>query len=73
MYKDLEFSVRADDWDTYSVFRGYWGDDSCCLGSGEHEGGQGGGLHGSQGGGQEYVTREVAKGDKDMSRIWGQI
>ena len=43
------------------------------IGSGEHEGGQGGGLHGPQGGGQEYVTREVAKGDKDMSRIWGQI
>ena len=73
MYKDLEFSVRADDWDKYSVFRGHWGDDSCCLGSGEHEGGQGGGLHGPQGGGQEYITREVAKGDKDMSRIWGQI
>ena len=27
MYKDLEFSVRADGWDKNSVFRGYWGDD----------------------------------------------
>ena len=32
------------------------------IGSGEHVGGQGGGLHGPQGGGQEYVTREVAQG-----------
>ena len=27
MYKDLEFSVRADGWDKNCVFRGYWGDD----------------------------------------------
>ena len=27
-----------------SVFKGYWGDDSCCLGGDEHVDGQGGGL-----------------------------
>ena len=55
-----------------SVFKGYWGDDSCCLGGDEHVDGQGGGLQGLQGGG---VTREVAKVDKDMigSRIWGNV
>ena len=34
-----------------SVFKGYWGDDSCCLGGDEHVDGQGGGLQGLQGGG----------------------
>ena len=34
-----------------SVFKGYWGDDSSCLGGDEHVDGQGGGLQGLQGGG----------------------
>ena len=36
-----------------SVFKGYWGDDSCCLGGDEHVDGQGGGVRhqgGRQGG-----------------------
>ena len=40
-----------------SVFKGYWGDDSCCLGGDEHVDGQGGGLQGGgvghQGGRQD--------------------
>ena len=68
-----------------SVFKGYWGDDSCCLGGDEHVDGQGGGLLQAVMNMQmdkvedykeeEQVTREVAKMDKDMigSRIWGQI
>ena len=39
MYKDQEFSVRADGWDKNSVFRGYWGDDWCCLGGDKYIGG----------------------------------
>ena len=70
MYKDLEFSVRADGWEKKSVFKGYWGDDSSVqvvmnmqmdkVEDYKEE---------------EQVTREVAKMDKDMigSRILGQI
>ena len=57
MYKDLEFTVRADSWGKKSVFKGFWGDDSCCLGGDEHVDGQGGGLQGGgvghQGGRQD--------------------
>ena len=34
-----------------SVFKGYRGDDSCCLGGDEHVDGHGGGLQDLQGGG----------------------
>ena len=71
-----------------SVFKGYWGDDSSCLGGDEHVDGQGGGLLQAVMNMQmdkvedykvfkeeEQVTREVAKVDKDMvgSRIWGNV
>ena len=51
MYKDLEFSVRADAMaETKNVFSEViGGDDSCCLGGDEHVGGQGGGLRRSPG------------------------
>ena len=49
-------------WDAFGQVLTQKSDQACCLGSGEHEGGQCGGLHGPQGGGQEYVTREVAQG-----------
>ena len=35
-----------------SVFKGYRGDDSCCLGGDEHVDGHGGGLQDLQGGHQ---------------------
>ena len=73
MYKDLEFSVRADGWEKKSVFKGYWGDDSSVqvVMNMQMDKVEDYKVFKEE----EQVTREVAKVDKDMigSRIWGQI
>ena len=73
MYKDLEFSVRADGWEKKSVFKGYWGDDSSVqvVMNMQMDKVEDYKVFKEE----EQVTREVAKVDKDMvgSRIWGNV